>query len=110
MPTELSAHAIDQSTYIITVAFTDEEGAAVTPNAITWTLTGGGGGIINGREDETITPAPSLSIVLFGDDLDYSDGSERILMIEATYDSDLGSDLPLRDQVRFSIDNLIAVA
>lgn len=107
---QLITHAKDQSTYQVTAAFTDAAGDSVVPSAITWTLTDRDGTVINSREDVAVaTPAASIDIVLSGDDLKYSDGAKRILTIEATYDSDEGSDLPLKQESVIKIDDLINV-
>lgn len=110
MPITLSEHANEQSTYVVDFNFTDEDEAAVVPNALTWSLLNGEGAVINGRLEVSITPAASVTIVLSGADLVASEGSTRVVLIEATYDSDLGSDLPLRDTVTFQIANLIGVS
>lgn len=114
MPTStLSEVAKDGSTYGVTVAFTDENGDAVTPSAITWTLTTATGSVVNSREDVAVgSPASSVTVVLSGDDLSASAAGEQgylVLTIEATVDTDLGDDLPLKDEIRICIDDLVAV-
>lgn len=109
MPTKLTTHATEKSTYIVTAAFTDEAGNPVTPNAgLTWTLTNGAGTIVNDREDVSLTPDTSVDIVLSGDDLALSDNKdeERCLRITGTYNSSYGTDLPINDECRFTVDNL----
>jgi hypothetical protein len=111
MPTEFSVSqaAIEKSTFIVTVSFTDEDGNSVTPNAgLSWSLTKADRKtIINNREDVVIAvPAASVTIVLQGDDLvveDDQDPSWRYLVIEGTYDSPLGNDLPFKDHLRFPV-------
>jgi hypothetical protein len=112
MPTVLTTKAVEQSTYIITASFTDAAGVAVVPNTITWTLTDAAGNIVNSREDEAVlVPAESIDILLSGDDLRCPHGRDRslILTVKAIYDSTEGSDLPLNEQVRFTVQNLQAV-
>jgi len=112
MPTNLVTKAVEQSTYIITASFTDAAGVAVVPNSINWTLTDAGGSIVNGHDDTSIAiPAASVDIVLSGNDLTCPHGRDRslILLLEALYDSTEGSSLPMRDQVRFTVQNLQAV-
>lgn len=110
MPTKLSQKANDQSTFVITVSFFDEDGDPVTPNIVQWSLRNENDAIINDRELEDITvPDDTLEIVLSGDDLKYSEGALRALTIYATYDSTLGNDLPLNDEVTFYIANLRGV-
>jgi len=114
MPTNFEAHAIEESTFIITASFTDEDGNAVAPDTAIWTLTDKDGTVINSRSNVTITnPTNSEDIVLSGDDLALQIGESniaiRILTVEATYDSDAGSDLPLKESVEFIIDNLLKI-
>ncbi len=69
MPATLTTNAVEKSTYIVTAAFTDEDGDAVTPNAgLVWTLTDMNGVVINSREDVSISPDTSVDIVLSGND------------------------------------------
>jgi hypothetical protein len=111
MATYLSAHAIEQGTYAITVAFTDDTGDAVIPNAgTTWKLTDVSGNVINSRSAVDITEAASVVIVLSGADLAIgTNGKERVLYVSGTYNSDLGNNLPLKQEVRFYIDDLVNV-
>ncbi len=109
----LTDEAIEESTYIVTVAFTDEDDDAVIPNApLVWTLTDMAGNVINSREDVSITPASSIDIVLSGDDLEvFDDGGldNRLVTVQGTYNSDAGNNLPLKDEVVFPIRRLVVV-
>ena len=107
MPTTISTHAQEKSTFVITAAFTDETGGAVTPSSVTWTLTNRAGTVINSREDVAETPGTSVDIVLSGNDLQITDalGRDRVVTIESVYYSDLGTDLTLKDWVYFTVDN-----
>lgn len=106
----LATKAVEKSTYVITIEFTDESGDPVTPNTVTWTLSDVYGAIINSREDVTLTPTATGTIVLSGDDLVVTNYSvERVLTVAGTYDSTYGSDLPFKDSVRFDLDNLVVV-
>lgn len=111
MSTLLTERAIERSTYAVTVVFTDANGDNVTPNAgLTWTLTDCDGAIINNRSAVPIASAGTVTIVLSGDDLDLDDGSQRYLLVEGTFTSDLGSNLPLKSEARFRIANLVGVS
>lgn len=112
MTTYLSAHALEQATFGITLSFTDEDGAALTPNSgLVWTLTDVSGNVINSREDESITAGSTITIVLSGDDLAIgTNGKERVVTVQGTYNSDLGTNLPLIQEVRFFIDDLLIVS
>lgn len=116
MATRITTKATEESTYIITVSFTDEDGNAVTPNSIVWTLTDLDGTVINSREDVSIgSPASSVDIVLSGDDLQVQSSESgrkyvsRLFTVEAVYDSNAGSDLSLKDDAVFDIDCLAVV-
>lgn len=102
--TELSVRAKKDSTYIVTAAFADEEGDSVTPDTVAWTL-------YDETDMSTIdtgspTPAATINIVLSGTDLAIATGTKRYLLlkIDATYDSDLGDDLPLVQYVRIVVE------
>lgn len=111
MAIELSSLAREKSTYIVTAAFTDEEGIAVTPTSVTWTLTNATGTIINSREDISATPGTSIDIVLTGDDLAIgTNGTSRVVTVEAVYNSDAGTGLTLKEECRFAIADLLNVA
>lgn len=105
----------EKSTGVATCAFKDENGQAVTPTSATWTLSDTSGTVINSREDVVISSLDtSVDIVLSGDDLAISagfagDAEERVLTVEAVYDSDLGSDLPAKAECHFYIENLAAI-
>jgi hypothetical protein len=101
-PTVVTPNAIEDSTYVVTADFTDEDGAAVIPNAITWSLEDPDGNAVNGRTDVAIgVPAASVDVVLEGDDLDPGawDPARLLMTFEADYDSSLGSGLPLIGQL-----------
>ena len=115
MPTTISAtKAIEGSTFIVTAAFTDEDGSAVAPDTLAWSLVDRNGTVINDRENVSVGGSPSLpssseDIVLFGDDLALADGydeEERYLVLEGTYTSDAGTGLPLKDHLKFYVVNL----
>lgn len=112
MPTTLEARAVEKSSYTITAAFTDELDAAVIPNAgLTWTLTDGAGNVINNRSNVDLTEAASVDITLSGNDLALgNNGNKRIVTVQGTYNSAAGSNLPIKDQVIFYIDGLVAVS
>ena len=69
-PTLLTTHAKERGTYVVTVAFTDEDGNAEDIKTLVWTLTDLDGNIINSRENVNVaTPGASEDIVLSGADL-----------------------------------------
>jgi hypothetical protein len=107
--------AIERSTYAIEASFFDEAGAAVAPNnGLTWTLTDGRGNVINGRSAVSISAAVTVTVVLHGADLALGawgplDTGHRFLTFQGTYNSSLGTNLELREQVQFVIGNLVGV-
>lgn len=104
----LSTNATEKSTYKITCAFTDDDGTAVNPASLTWTLVNDAGTVVNSRLDvSVVSPTTPVDIILSGDDLDISTyGKQRLLTLTATYNSTAGSGLPLKSEVSFLVDNL----
>ena len=116
MPTIITTQAQEQSFMVFTVAFTDELDAATVPSAITWTLTDSSGTVVNSREDVAVgTPAASVDIVLSGDDLSILSGEtasivSRRLTVKAVVDTDAGSNLPVKAEAVFPLENLLNVS
>ena len=104
--------AEEQSTYPVLVRCEDEQGSAVVPNEAFWSLMKLDGEIVNGRDRIPLTPSFEMTVLMTGDDLAVEDGEtrKRTLLIEGTYDSDMGNDLPIRDSARFRIKDLKGVA
>ena len=101
--------AIERSTYVVDLAFTDEAGVAIAPVSLTWTLTKDGGTVVNSRQAVVVTPATTVSLVLTGADLALGPGADtgdRALSVDGTYNSTLGSGLAIRDEYVFMIRNL----
>jgi len=115
MPILINDKANERSTYVLTITFKDEDNDVVIPNAssIKWTLTDSEGNIVNGRDQVSIVSASTIRIILTGLDLaiggDLLD-TERKLLIEATYDSSLGMNLPLTEEITFSINNFVKLS
>jgi hypothetical protein len=119
MPTEftLSQAAIEQSTFAITVSFTDENepAQAVAPNTgLKWSLIDEStGSAVNSRTNvEVSPPASSVVVILHGADLALLHGQPvewRLLVVEGTYNGDLGNNLEIKDQLRFPIKDLAKV-
>jgi len=109
MATQLSVSAIEESTYIVAAAFTDEDGAPVSPVTVSWTLTDIDGAVINSRQDVSETPDTTVNIVLTDDDLVVSGSSTRVVTVSATYNSDYGTGLTLKAAATFNLENLVSV-
>jgi hypothetical protein len=66
--------------------------------------------IVNDIEEVAVTPAETMTVVLEGADLYVgTQGLDRWLVFEGTYDSDAGSDLPLTHVVKFRLRNVMGV-
>jgi hypothetical protein len=111
--TILNEPAKERSSYYIDVDFTDETGLPVTPKTCFWTLSKTDGTIVNNRE--RVVPgslAASITIALSGDDLACDAGKERdgrVILVEATYDSVHGNDMPFKEQQYFDVENMVAL-
>ena len=103
-------NADDQSSYPLDFECLDDKGLSCIPNSITWKLTDELNNVINSRSAETITPATLFSVVIFGDDLKTSDGTQRRLLIQTPYDSSYGMTLPLNQEYSFDINDFITVS
>lgn len=111
MPIEITSEkAIEQSTFIVTLHFKDENGEDTTPDSVKWSLITGEEDLVNSRSEVDIPePQAIQDILLQGDDLAILRGrleEYRWLIVEATYTSSRGSGLPLNEQIRFSVLNL----
>lgn len=112
MPISITPDAIEGSTYPIVLTFRDETNALVAPSAITWSLLDEHGQVVNDRNNVIIaSPASTITIVLSGADLHIgaAERARRRLLVEATYSGSLGADLPLRDEVVFTVAGLKGV-
>lgn len=109
MATDLGSVA-EKSVIKITMTFTDDDDAAVTPASVKWSLTDPDGTVINARDQVVISGmAASLSVGLSGSDLALTAGASKIryFVVEATYDStDLGNGVVLKGEARFTITDL----
>ena len=111
MPVDLRESVPEEGTCVITTEFEDEDSNPVIPTAITWTLTDDEGNVVNSRENIAVgVPAASIDILLYADDVQIGVfGTVRRLLVQATYDSVLGSNLPLKGECYFTIENLTKV-
>jgi hypothetical protein len=114
MPTKLTTLAPERGTYVVRASFADENEDAVTPNSgLTWTLTDAQGTVVNSRLAVSIVAASTVNIVLTGLDLALGDelfGKTRKLLIEGTYNSSLGNNLPIKEEITFTIANFTKLA
>lgn len=112
MPTVIKIdedQALDGSSYFVTLDFADEDGDAVSPKTLFWSLLDSDENVVNGRD--AVAPgslSASMTIVLSGDDINIAAGRRcntqlRYFTVSGTYDSDLGSDLPITDYLEFLV-------
>lgn len=113
MPTKLTTDANEESTYVINVAFTDEDGTAVVPDSVEWSLHDEDGDVINSKSAQSETPASNIDITLSGDDLSIQSGetrqykARRKVTVEAVVDLANGvNNQPLIDVAEFDVINL----
>lgn len=113
MGQEYTEKVKEKSTFKITCAWKNAAGTAVTPDSATWKLTNESGTVINSRTAVSITGLSTTNdIILSGSDLalqSTTDNGKRIVTVEAVYDSDEGSNLPLKDEYTFTVENLLNV-
>jgi len=111
--TKATVAAEARSTYVVSVSFYDEDGVAAIPTAIQWTLKDGDLAVVNSRQNVSVAvPAAAVNIVLYEDDLALNDADAeyetRYLIVAATYNSTLGSGLPLVGVLEFKLLNTFA--
>ena len=106
----ISFYSQEGNTVVIPCSFFDENGNAVVPTSIIWSLSDDNGNIVNFRLDQKIAvPAASVNIVLSGSDVMRMvfDDLIRYLKVSGTYNSSNGTGLTVAGQYRFG---LIALA
>lgn len=110
---KLTAEATEKSTLVVAVSFYDETGSAAIPISAFWRLTNRYGMVVNGRAEVNIqAPTSTEQIVLTGDDLRMlgeMDDGVRLLLVQATYNSDAGDGLALNEEIEFVVRSLVGV-
>ena len=109
------AKAQEGSTFGVKAAFVlktsgNTVGSPITPNpGLKWSLRDEEGQTVNGKADVPISEASTIVIILSGADLAIPGGYpvRRFLTITGTYDSSLGENLPIKEEVSFQIENLV---
>lgn len=87
----------------------DPEGSPVVPNAgAVWKLTDAEGNIVNNRENQSLPVASTVTIVIGGADTTLNNDypAMRYITVEAEYNSMLGEDLVIVDEVPLKIIDL----
>ena len=106
------AWAPEEGTKVFDVDFYDEDDTPVAPNELTKTLTDLNGNIINSIDDVVVGGlASSMTFVLQGNDLAIPVAGMvgRVFTLEGTYDSSLGTDMPLKVEIIFKIKEMVGV-
>lgn len=106
---QISKPAKDGSSVTFACTLKDEDKTAVTPTAVAWTLGDEAGNIVNSRDDVSGTPGNPTTITLTANDLQYSDGPRRDLVVKMTYNSSYGIGLISNESIRFSIEDIFDV-
>lgn len=110
----LTTQPNEKGTAVFSVSPTDEDGNALVFAQLTnpqWQMMFSDGSIVDGcaYSDSSLT---SLEWVVSGDQLSISDGGDtglRFVTFKATYDSSLGSDLPIHAECKFKIQPLVGI-
>src|SRR6056297_363205 len=112
MSQSISVKPTEKGTLVVTISPTDEDNTSLSFGDLTnpqWQLMRHDGAVINERTFDNSSMS-SLEVVLQGDDLAIFGGSDsgiRYFSFQATYNSTLGSNLPLHDECSFSIERLL---
>jgi len=105
----------EKGTIFFVCSFEDEDGNAEIPKTAVWSLTDTDGTVINSRDQVAAgSLASEITIVASGDDLQILSGEtaryvDRCFILEWTYDSDHGNDLPGKEEGQFTLENLTKV-
>lgn len=94
------------SSAVVEVVFKDENKVISVPNSVTWSLTKEDGTEINSRTNVSVTPGQtSTRILLQGNDLQLfaNDSGLRYMIINATYNSVDGLNIPWKATISFYV-------
>lgn len=114
MPQIASIELNEKGTGKVTIVLKDTEGLGINFADISspqWRLTLEDGTVVNERT-YALSTLTSLTWVLTGEDLAIigdSDTLRRIISFKCTYNSALGSNLPLHEEIQFSINPLVGI-
>ena len=104
MPITLADQVPDGSAAVATATFTDEDGVAVIPDSINWSLFDPDGAIVNSKEEVSVAvPAASVDILIEGENNLYSGGYKRTFVIEAVVDLAAGNNQDSNESATYQI-------
>jgi hypothetical protein len=105
MATNATVKANSKSTYKVTINWLDDADEPVGPDNLLWTLLNGDSIVVNSRDEVTASVSSGVTnVALYGDDLNVlTSGIERVFVISGTYNSTLGSNLPISACLKFEI-------
>lgn len=125
MATDILTTTLDEGAGgVVTIgSFTDQNGDTVSVDnitAVTWTLSDAHGNIINGRENEALTPAASIEVGLVAAETTAASGDDvsngyfyRYMLVKYTYDTTINgnavNDYPGTKEVAIKINSYINV-
>jgi hypothetical protein len=91
--------AKEEASVFVTAVFKDSAKVLVVPTSIEWTLKDEEGTVINSREDISVTPASSVTILLKGDDLPCDGALERLFIyFNVEYTDDVTPNVPIKEK------------
>lgn len=94
----------EEETKPVPVSFFDEDDAALTPTAVSWSLYDELGAVVNDEEDIAISPAASVVIVVpAADHSASSTAARRSLVVEATYSTTYGTSLKMVQEFGYRV-------
>ena len=108
-PFQLNTKAVRGSSFVINMIPKDEDGTAITPDSLEYTLTDPDGNVINSLSGISLTPSTSIDLMLSGDDLEFESAEEgayeviRIITVTGVYDSAVELNVPLIDSATFYV-------
>lgn len=113
MAQKLLLKADEESTYVVRVNFRvlsiEGKNYSIHVRNIAWTLYDEDRRIINGRNRVPADPGTYLDVILTPEDLTLVGNypEVRVVSVSGNYDSLYGTDLPVLEEVRFQIENLV---
>ena len=104
MPASLNIAVLEGGTIGVISEFFDENGSAVVPKSVKYSLKDKYGNIVNGKDKVDLVANDKMVVPLSGDDLP---PGEKNFNIYAVYDSqELGNNRTMVDYVNFNVEDM----